>query len=103
MTTQSPEFHFVPGVAFTMIGATFRARAHRYRSIIGDKGSSAFSENVPELVAAMNATESRAVVEALNPTVSFQVGDVARIPFLSIVSAEHIFQQIESAFDIHES
>ncbi len=103
MTTQSPEFHFVPGVAFSMIGATFRARAHRYYSIIGDKGSSAFSDDLPLALAVMNTSVSREVVESLNPTVSFQVGDVARIPIFPVANADTIFSTLEAAFTEHES
>ncbi len=103
MSTQSPEFFFIPGVAFSMIGAGFRARAHRYRSIIGDKGSSAFPNDIPKTLAVMNSLVSRNVVESLNPSVSFQVGDVSRIPLFPIAGADAILAQIESAFTLHES
>jgi hypothetical protein len=103
MTTQSPEFHFVPGVAFSMIGAKFGARAHRFRSVIGDKGSSVFAADIAEVVAIMNATRSRNVVESLNPSISFQVGDVARIPLLPVASAGRVFSAVEAEFAIHEA
>ena len=103
MSTQSPEYYFVPGIAFSMIGAGFRARAHRYRSIIGDKGSSVFPTNPAATLALMNRSESRHVVESLNPSVSFQVGDVARIPFWGVESATEIFESLLAAFDHGES
>jgi hypothetical protein len=98
MSTQSPEYYFVPGVAFAMIGSGFRSRAHRYRSIIGDKGSSVFPADVPQTLMLMNRAVSRKVVEALNPSVSFQVGDVARIPVWTVPGAEDIYSLLERAF-----
>ncbi|KYF68124.1 BREX-6 system adenine-specific DNA-methyltransferase PglX [Sorangium cellulosum] len=103
MSTQSPEFHFVPGVAFSMIGANFRARAHRFHSVIGDKGSSAFAHDVAQVVAVMNTTRSRRVVESLNPSVSFQVGDVARIPFLPVPGAADILGILKREFAAQEA
>jgi hypothetical protein len=103
MSTQSPEFYFVPGVAFSMIGAGFRSRAHRFRSIIGDKGSSAFPSDIPQVLAVMNRASSRAVVESINPSISFQVGDVARIPFWKVANADIIFERLEQVFSAHEA
>ncbi len=102
MSTQSPEFYFLPGIAFSMIGAGFRSRAHRFRSIIGDKGSSAFPIDIGDALCVMNSRTSRSVVESLNPSVSFQVGDVVRIPVWPIVGHAEILSFLELAFDANE-
>ena len=103
MGTQSPEYYFRPAIAFSMIGANFRSRVHRFPSIIGDMGSSVFADDIPATVCNMNATSARAILEALNPGVHFQVGDVNRLPLFPIANAEDIFAQVESAFTIHEA
>lgn len=102
MSTQSPEFYFRPGVAFSMIGSNFAARAHRYPSIFGNKGSSVFPQNIAQAVCAMNSTRARNILESLNPGIGFEVGDVNRLPLFPIAGAEEIFGQLEEVFGEHE-
>jgi hypothetical protein len=102
MSTQSPEFFFVPGIAFSMIGANFSARAHRFHSVIGDKGSSVFSDDTASVLLGMNSTIARTVLQSLNPTVSFQVGDVNRLPLFPVESADAIYARVDEAFTQHE-
>jgi len=100
---QNQPLYFRLGVAFSMIGASFSARVHRYPSIFGDKGSSVFPEDLASAVCAMNSTRARRILESLNPSVSFQVGDVNRLPLFPIEGANTVFAQVESAFTTHES
>ena len=100
---RNPSFYFSPGVAFTMIGSTFSARAHRYRSVFGNKGSSVFPGDIPSATCLLNSASARFVLESLNPGIGFEVGDVNRLPVLPIASAQAIFAQTESAFCAHES
>ena len=100
---QNEHFYFAPGVAFTKIGAQFSARAFRYRSVFDIAGSSVFPKDVPNTVALLNSKVARWVLEGLNPSVNFQVGDVERLPLFPISSTEEIFGQVEAAFTIHES
>jgi hypothetical protein len=99
----SEEYFHRPGIAFSMIGNAFVARAHRYRSVSGDKGSSIYPDNVPETVCFMNRSLAREILESLNPTVSFQVGDVNRLAMFPVGNAEVIYRTLEESFDIHES
>lgn len=91
------------GVAFSMIGANFSARVHRYPSVFGDKGSSIFPDDLANAVCAMNSRVGRGILESLNPSISFQVGDVNRLPLFPIDGAEAIFARVESAFGVHEA
>jgi hypothetical protein len=95
--------YFVPGVAFSKIGASFSARAHRYRSVVGDAGQSVFPVSVPDVVALLNSTLARRVVSDLNPTINFQVGDVNRLAVFPILGADEIVAQINRVFAEHES
>jgi hypothetical protein len=100
---QSESFYARRGVAFSMIGAGFRARVHRFPSIFGNMGSSVFSNDLPGTVASMNAALSRSVLTSLNPGMHVEVGDVDRLPLFPIADAGQIFATLERAFAEHES
>jgi Eco57I restriction-modification methylase len=95
-------FYFRSAVGFSMIGQKFSARAHRFASVLGDKGGSVFSDSVAETVCLMNSTWAQYVLESLNPSVCFQVSDVARLPTIAIKNSEEIFSEVERAFLEHE-
>jgi hypothetical protein len=100
---QSEGRYFSPGVAFNMIGSEFTARAHRYRSIFGNMGSSVFGGDIGQLVCAMNSGFAKEVLQSINPGVHFEVGDVERLPLLPISNASLVFEMLGGAFDLHEA
>jgi hypothetical protein len=67
--------YFGLGVAFSVIGAGFSARAHRWST-----SSSIFPEDVPTYLTVMNSRTSREVLQSLNPSVHFLASDVDRLP-----------------------
>ena len=91
------------GISFSMIGANFAARVHRFPSIFGNKGSSVFPDDLAGAVCAMNSTRARDILQSLNPGIGFEVGDVNRLPLFPIADSATIFAQVESAFTLHES
>lgn len=97
------DYYFRRGVAFSMIGNVFSARAHRFASIIGHMGSSVFGENVHDIVCLMNSRVARHVLDSLNPGVHYEVGDVARLPVARVTGSEEVFATIERAFDEEEA
>jgi len=99
---RAADCYFLPGVAFSMIGASFSARAHAYPSIIGDKGSSVYPPSQAQMVCAMNSLQSRSILQSLNPSISFQVGDVNRLPLIPVEHAEKIFNTLKNCFLVHE-
>jgi hypothetical protein len=99
---QGQDFYFRKGVSFSMIGSRFSARAHRFPSIIGNKGSSVFGPSVSGIVCSLNSSLSRYIIQSLNPGIGFEVGDVNRIPFQNIEGSDFIFSLIEKAFDVYE-
>ncbi|MEH1826752.1 MAG: BREX-6 system adenine-specific DNA-methyltransferase PglX [Nostoc sp.] len=101
--TPSRQLYFSIGIAFSMIGSYFSARKHRFRSVIGDKGASVFPNNPSEVTCLLNSKLSRNIMASLNPSVSFQVGDVNRLPLFSIESADEIFTELDAAFTEHEA
>ena len=100
---QNEHFYFRPGISFQMIGKSFSARSHTTSGIFGHKGSSVFPSDVPSTLCAMNSTRARDVLESLNPGMGFEVGDVKRLPLVSIESTAEIFYAIERAFSEHEA
>jgi methylase of polypeptide subunit release factors len=105
-TIRNPSFNWRPGVAIVMIGSEFSARAHRFKSICGNKGSSVFSVNtddVTNLLALMNSSWSKKVMSALNPGIGFEIGDANRLPLSIMESASEIFAQLDHAFSEHEA
>ena len=95
-------YYFCPGVAFSMIGSSFTGRAHRFRCLIDSMGSSVYTDDIPNMVCLMNSSIAKGVLQSLNPTVHFQLGDVNASPF-RIESADKILATLEEAFTRHES
>jgi hypothetical protein len=100
---RNPQYNFRPGIAFSMIGSGFSARAHRYASVFGHKGSSVFPDDTAVTTCVMNTTTSRFVLESLNPGIGFEVGDVNRLPVFPVSAADTIFSILEHAFNDYEA
>jgi hypothetical protein len=100
---QNVDLYFRRGVAFSMIGNDFVARAHRNKSICGHKGSSVFPDDLASAVCLLNSSLSRMVLESLNPGLGFEVGDVNRLPIFPIESSDRIYATLDRAFTEHEA
>ncbi|MBK7077254.1 MAG: BREX-6 system adenine-specific DNA-methyltransferase PglX [Myxococcales bacterium] len=99
---RNPAFHFLQGVAYSTIGQAFSSRVHRFASIFSDKGASVFPDNVDVIVTLMNSTNTRKLLTGLNPSVSFQVGDVERIAVRQVPDAAAVMLTLEIAFSRNE-
>lgn len=99
----SANLYFRRGVAFSMIGLVFAARAHRYPSVFGQKGSSVFPEDIPGTVCLMNSHRAQRVLQSLSGGMGYQVGDVTRLPVISIAAGDEIFMTLERSFSEHEA
>ena len=93
--------YFQQGIAFTQVGDSFLARAHRTPSIIGNKGSSVYAENWQHALTLMNSTKSRKILSDLNPGVGFELGDVARLPVAEVQNTIEIWHALEASFSLH--
>jgi hypothetical protein len=94
--------YFRLGIAFSPIGTSFSARAHRRPSIFGNMGSSVFTEDIATTLCTMNSSRARRIVQALNPGLHFENDDVKRLPLFPIPESAAIYAQIERAFSEHE-
>ena len=99
---KNSEYYYRRSVAFTKIGATFSARAYVYPSIFDVAGSSIPNDNPARITCLLNSLHAREIVEDLNPSVNFQVGDVNRLPIIEIENSQEIMVSLESVFVRHE-
>ncbi len=102
-SVRSEDKYFQLGVSFSSTGSTLRARIHRFASAFDVKGQSVFHPDRARVVCLMNSEGGRRVLESLNPSISFQAGDGARLPFWDIANSDAICQTLEIAFSLHES
>ena len=94
--------YFHRGVAVATMGHAFSGRMHRFASVFGDAGVSVFSDRQELAVCVMNSGRGRAVLESLNPSTSFKVNDVNRLPLFHITGAHEIFAIVQRTFTEHE-
>lgn len=74
-------FYFRAGVTWSdLTSGRFSARLSPGGFMFDVKGSSAFSDDPYHLLALLNSTFANYALNLLNPTVSFQVGDIKRLP-----------------------
>jgi len=102
-TVRNETNYFIKGLAFTTTGSSFGGRLHRFRSVFDSTGRSVFPEDLIVSACSMNSKCSKYVMQSLNPTIHFSVGDVNRLPLFSIESANEIFAQLDRAFTDHEA
>lgn len=103
---RNENFQLKLGVAFTTVGNDFGARLYRVPSLFEAKGRSVFpvkGVSRAALVCSMNRADSKWILESLNPSVDFTVGDVNRLPLFPAPESDTIITVIESAFAEHES
>ena len=97
------DVYFKRGIAFSVIGHEFCARAHWKAGIISNVASSVFARDVAALTCSMNTSKARSILSDLNPGMHFEVGDVNRLPVFPVANAAEIFATIERAFTEHEA
>ena len=90
------------GISFSMVGTSFTARAHRYSSIFGDMGSSLFPADIKEILCFLNSRHAKRILGMLNPGVHYQVGDVNRLPIMTVPGSKSIYSRIEQGFSLRE-
>jgi hypothetical protein len=100
---QNERYYFQEGAAVAAIGAKFKARIHRFRSVFDVMGQSVFPKDTASATCLMNTQLAHRVLVSLNPSIHFQVGDIKRLPLFPIESADEIFAQLDRAFTQHEA
>ena len=95
---QNISYYFQEGLTFSSI-SSFKISLRQLRnSIFGGGGSGLFSEHNESLFAYLNSNVITYILEILNPTLNFLVGDVLRIPVTSSVIHSECF--VEELVDV---
>lgn len=77
----NPDYYFRRGITYSYLtSGRFCARLSPGGFIFDVAGSSLFPDDIPLVLAVMNSTFASYVLKLINPTVNFQVGDLARLP-----------------------
>ena len=101
---QNTAFYFRKGVTWTDLGASgFSARISPGGFIFDVSGSCAFPQETKEimgLLATMNASSTSYLLSLLNPTMHFQVGDLARLPIPLIQNIVALKSVVETCLQV---
>jgi len=78
---QNTDYYFREGVTYSYLtSATFSARYSPGGFIFDVAGSSLFPSDIPLVLSVLNSEFAAYTLKLINPTVNFQVGDLARLP-----------------------
>jgi len=80
---QNLEFFFQPGVTWSKVSSRgFAARIQPLGYIFSDAGMSCFPDpkDLLSLLAVCNSTMARMLINAINPTINYNIGDIERLP-----------------------
>ena len=101
---QNLPLSFKEGITWSDLSTTGFAVRYLPPGFIFDvKGSSGFptTENLFSVMAVMNSSWMNYSLGLLNPTVSFQVGDIARVPFQAPSAERKLYLENSVIFSIH--
>jgi N-6 DNA Methylase len=97
---RNPAFYFRRGITYSYLtSATFSARLSPGGFIFDVAGSSLFPRDVPLVLAVLNSSFAAYALHLINPTVNFQVGDLARLPIPN-TSSERLKALVDEAVDL---
>jgi len=94
---QNTSSYFHRGVTWSdLTSGRFSARLSPGGFIFDVKGSSAFPENIPLVLGLLNSSFANYILNLINPTVSYQVGDISRLP-IAIGTSSTLKNLVETA------
>lgn len=97
------QFYFKEGVTWSDLSSSRFAARHSPGGFVFDvKGSSAFPSEVELLLGVLNSGLAHALLNMLNPTISYQVGDVERLP-VPTGTVEQVQTKVREALKIAKS
>ncbi len=85
-SVRNPSFYFSPSITWSFISSSyFASRYSPVGSIFDVAGSSVFPEGskIPFILAMMNCNVTSSILSVFNPTLNFQVGNIANLPLPS--------------------
>jgi hypothetical protein len=95
-----------PGITYSYLSAgRFSARQLQEGAIFDVAGSAMFPENPLPLLGVLNSSTAAQLLQAINPTINFQVGDLAQLPVpthlpdelnTAVARAVHLTRQLDT-------
>jgi type II restriction/modification system DNA methylase subunit YeeA len=108
-TIKNISYYFQPSVSWSLIGSgVFSARVNDYGFIFDVAGPSAFPRNEDRniVVGFLNSRVAFYFIKAFNPTMNFNSGDIARLPFLNPnspgISVQNLIELAKRDWDASE-
>ena len=101
-TIKNESWYGSVGVSFAAIGTRFTASIHSAPGIFGHTGSSVFNCDPAETICLLNSSFASSILSGLNPGMHFEVGDVTRLPVVSVPDAREIEARVRAAFHTAE-
>ncbi len=97
------EFYFRRGITYSFLtSGSFSARLSPGGFIFDVAGSSLFPESLEDIyliLGVLNSTLAHYILKIINPTVNFQVGDLARLP-IPRKSTDRLHELVEKAIEL---
>lgn len=103
---RNSSFYFQPGLTWNDISSgKFSMRYHDEYGIFEGKGPMAFSKNNLVLLAYMNSNVVHSFLSFLCPTMNFNIGDIARVPFIKLdcTKEDEIKNNTKEILDIYKN
>ncbi len=103
---KNEEYYGKEGITFKDFSKYFTARIHPSEHIFSHKAHFVYPDNPSqnlELLAVMNSTLSRFIMDGLNPGINFQVGDAKQLPICNDVNERDKLEKLTKlAIDIQK-
>jgi len=103
---QNTDFFFKEGITWSFINSkNFGVRYKPYGFIFDVQGTSAFPplEDINYFIGLLCSKVSNKILSVLNPTLSFQAGNISSIPFVKRVDGDDIINDmVESLINLHK-
>jgi hypothetical protein len=98
-TIRNPSYFFKPAITWSLLGNKgFGARVIPENCMFDNNGSSVFPrpDQIETLLCFLNSKVADHCLEILNPTVAYQVGDIARLPYAIDIDTRDMGLQMQS-------
>lgn len=101
------DYYFLPAATWGLItSASFTVRYRNYGAVFDIGGMSAFTESEREvnLVAYLNSNFVSEALKVINPTLNYQAGDIAKLPFKQeFLDSDTLYAKTNVLIDISKS
>ena len=101
------DYVFKEGLTWSALSSTYFSVRRVYKGFLfDDKGSSAFTDNmlIEYILGFLNSKIAGGLIKLLNPTISFQPGNLSTLPLkIDVGRLEHINQLVASAISISKA